>query len=83
MITKELWDKTPSGEEIYLYTLTNSKGAYVKVSSVGAGIVEVVVPDKDGVLADVVLGPFYRDHGLPRWLYRRWRSAHRPFLLPA
>lgn len=38
------------------YTLTNSKGASVVLSEIGAGIVSVIVPDKDGNLADVVLG---------------------------
>ena len=55
-LTKELWGKTPCGKEIYLYTLKNGSGAYVQLSSVGAGIVSVVVPDKDGNLADVALG---------------------------
>ena len=55
-IRKELWGKTACGKEIYLYTLTNEKGAYVQLSNVGAGIVSAVVPDKDGNLADVVLG---------------------------
>ena len=55
-IKKELWGKTPCGKEIFRYTLKNGKGAYVQLSNVGAGIVSVVVPDKDGVLADVVLG---------------------------
>ena len=55
-LTKELWGKTSCGKEIFLYTIKNSKGAYVQLSNVGAGIVSIVVPDKDGVLADVVLG---------------------------
>lgn len=55
-ISKEPWGRTPCGKEICLYTLTNSSGASVKLSSVGAGIVAVNVPDKDGVLGDVVLG---------------------------
>ena len=55
-IRKELWGKTPCGKEMFLYTLINGKGAYAQVSNVGAGIVSVVVPDRDGVLADVVLG---------------------------
>lgn len=42
--------------EIKQYTLTNSKGASVKLSSLGAAIVSIIVPDKDGNLADVVLG---------------------------
>jgi len=55
-IKKELWGKTGCGKEIFRYTITNSKGAYVQLSSVGAGIVAVFVPDKHGSLADVVLG---------------------------
>ena len=55
-INKELWGKTPCGKEIYRYTIKNESGAYVQLSSVGAGIVSVAVPDKDGKLADVVLG---------------------------
>ncbi len=42
--------------EIKQYILTNSKGASVKLSSLGAAIVSIVVPDRDGRLADVVLG---------------------------
>ena len=55
-LKKELWGKSACGKEIYLYTLKNESGAYVQLSSVGAGTVSVVVPDKDGVLADVALG---------------------------
>ena len=50
--------KSPKGE-IAMYTLTNASGAKVTLSSLGAGIVSVIVPDKDGNLADVVLG--YKD----------------------
>ena len=39
-----------------LYTLTNSKGASVTLSEIGAGIVSIMVPDRDGNLADVALG---------------------------
>ena len=55
-LIKELWGKTSCGKEIYLYTLKNTSGTYVQLSSVGAGIVSVVVPDKNGELADVCLG---------------------------
>ncbi len=55
-IKKELWGKSSCGKEIYLYTLTNGKGAYVQLSNIGAAIVSAVVPDKDGNMADVVLG---------------------------
>ncbi len=55
-ITSEVWGKTPGGKEIILYTLKNSSGASVQLCSVGAAIVSIVVPDKDGKLEDVVLG---------------------------
>lgn len=47
--------QSPKGE-ISLFTLTNASGASVTVSSLGAGIVAVMVPDRDGKLADVALG---------------------------
>lgn len=46
---------TPIGEATY-YTLTNSRGSSVTLSSLGAGIVAINVPDRDGNLADVVIG---------------------------
>lgn len=58
-IDKELYGKTSSGEEIYLYTITNGSGAVVRLSNIGAGIVSIIVPDKDGKMDDVVLG--YKD----------------------
>ena len=58
-ITKEIWGKTPCGKDILKYRMTNSSGAYVELSEIGAGIVSAVVPDKDGNMADVVLG--YKD----------------------
>lgn len=42
--------------DITLITLTNDCGAKVTLSSLGAAIVGVEVPDRNGVLADVVLG---------------------------
>ncbi|MCM1028720.1 MAG: galactose mutarotase [Pseudoflavonifractor sp.] len=47
---------TPDKGEITLVSLTNGSGATVTLSSVGAGIVSVVVPDKEGKLEDVALG---------------------------
>ena len=55
-IKKELWGTTECGKEIFKYTITNSKGASVVLGSVGAAIVSVNVPDKDGKLGDVVIG---------------------------
>ena len=55
-IRKELWGTAPDGKEIFLYTMKNAKGAVVRLCSIGAGIVSICVPDRDGKLADVVLG---------------------------
>lgn len=46
---------TPAGRATY-FTLTNDRGHSVVLSSLGAGIVAVNVPDRDGNLADVVIG---------------------------
>lgn len=42
--------------DITLFTITNAAGSSVELSSLGAGIVSIVVPDKMGNMADVVLG---------------------------
>ncbi len=55
-IDRKLWGKSSDGKEIFLYTMTNESGASVKLSSVGAGIVSIVVPDKNGKMDDVVIG---------------------------
>jgi aldose 1-epimerase len=47
---------TVNGELITLYTLKNSKGMEVGLTNFGARIVSVIVPDKDSVNRDVVLG---------------------------
>ena len=46
---------SPKGD-ITLYTLTNASGASVTLSTLGAGIVAISVPDRAGRMADVVLG---------------------------
>lgn len=43
-------------DSIKLYTLKNSKGMTVKVTNYGAIITQIVVPDRNGKMADVVLG---------------------------
>jgi aldose 1-epimerase len=49
------WAKT-HGNNIYLYTLTNSSGMQVTLSNIGAAIQSVLVPDKYGIVTDVALG---------------------------
>ena len=55
-IKKELWGTADCGKEIYKYTMTNASGASVVLGSIGAAIVGINVPDRDGKLADVVIG---------------------------
>ena len=55
-IKQEFWRKAPDGKDIIRYTMTNSKGASVQLGSVGAAIVSICVPDREGKLADVVIG---------------------------
>jgi aldose 1-epimerase len=44
------------GKNVELYTLTNTHGLFMKVATYGAILTELHVPDKNGKLADVVLG---------------------------
>ncbi len=55
MKTVKETQSTPIGQ-VTLFTLINTKGAQVKLSALGAGIVEIIVPDRDGNMADVVIG---------------------------
>ena len=54
-ISKTLWGEA-QGKEIFKYRLENGSGAFVELGSVGAAIVSINVPDREGRLADVVLG---------------------------
>lgn len=47
---------TYGGKDVLAYTLKNKNGAYVTILTYGGIINEICVPDKDGVLGDVVCG---------------------------
>jgi aldose 1-epimerase len=55
-VTKAPFGKTADGQEVELYTLTNSKGMTVKITDYGAIVTSVEVPDRDGKTANVNLG---------------------------
>lgn len=55
-VTKSSFGKTLDGQELTLYTLTNTKGMSVKVTDLGATLVSVMLQDKNEILRDVVLG---------------------------
>jgi len=55
-VAKSSYGQLADGTEVEQYTLTNAKGAVLKVITFGATITELDMPDKDGKLANVVLG---------------------------
>jgi aldose 1-epimerase len=46
----------PGGEDIYLFTLSNSKGTEVRITNYGATITAFIVLQKNGTRNDIVLG---------------------------
>ena len=55
IITKP-YGVTQKGEQVAMFTMTNKQGASVSVIELGAIITSIIVPDKNGCLADVTLG---------------------------
>jgi aldose 1-epimerase len=53
---KKPFGKTPDGQAIDKYVLTNKGGAEAAITNYGGAIVSIKVPDRNGKLADVVLG---------------------------
>lgn len=47
---------TLNGQEVWLYTFTNTQGAQVKITNYGGIITSWTTPDKHGQSADVVMG---------------------------
>jgi len=55
-VHQQEWGKTPDGTVVHLFTLTNRQGVVAKVTSFGAILTELRVPDRAGRPANVVLG---------------------------
>ena len=53
-IKVERFGETPDGSQVDLYTLTNENGVSASFTNLGGIWVSMMVPDKDGKLADVV-----------------------------
>src|SRR5713226_7918677 len=53
---KKAFGKTPDGQPVDLYVLTNKSGAEVSITNYGGAVVSIKVPDRNGKFADVVLG---------------------------
>lgn len=54
-LSKSSFGTTPDGE-VDLFSLKNNNGMEVKITNYGGIITSIIVPDKNGQLADVVLG---------------------------
>ncbi|MBE6728615.1 MAG: galactose mutarotase [Ruminococcaceae bacterium] len=55
-ITQQSLGKISTGEEIITYRLENGTGAYCNIVNYGGAITNIVVPDKNGKLDDVIIG---------------------------
>lgn len=56
MIEKSLFGKLSDGREVFLYSMKNDSGMRVSIINYGAIVRNLFVKDKNGVVADVVLG---------------------------
>lgn len=55
-ITSKFFGRTRKGEKVYAFELKNQSGSFVRILNRGGIIQALCVPDKNGVLTDVVLG---------------------------
>jgi len=55
-VVKSDFGKTTDGASVDLYTLTNKHGLIAKISTYGAILTELHVPDRQGKISNVVLG---------------------------
>jgi aldose 1-epimerase len=53
---KTAFGKTPDGQNVDLYTLTNKNGMQVAITNFGGTVVRIAVADRQGKMDDVVLG---------------------------
>ena len=54
--SKETFGKMADGIAVDLYTLTNANGLVAKITNYGGILTSLKVPDRNGNLADIVLG---------------------------
>ncbi|EPR09194.1 aldose epimerase family protein [Ruminiclostridium papyrosolvens] len=55
-ITKKNFAKMPNGTQVDIYTLKNSNNMSVDILNYGGTIVSILMPDKNGKIADIALG---------------------------
>jgi trehalose utilization protein/galactose mutarotase-like enzyme len=55
-IVKQYFGQTPDGQSVFLYVLRNINGMQAAITNYGGIVVSLKVPDRNGILEDVVLG---------------------------
>ena len=55
-IDKTVFGQLPDGQDVEIYTLTNTNGLRFRIMNYGAIVVSIEVPDRNGLLTDVALG---------------------------
>ncbi len=55
-VRSEVFGRTPNGQEVRIHTLRNRSGMQVRVMDLGATVTEILVPDRNGQLTNVLLG---------------------------
>lgn len=55
-IQRGVFGETAEGQEIHIYTLENERGLVARITSYGAILTHLYLPDRRGVMKDVVLG---------------------------
>jgi aldose 1-epimerase len=55
-VKEEAWGKTPQGQDVELFTLTNAHGMEARIITYGGILVSLKVPDRNGKLGDIVNG---------------------------
>ncbi len=63
-IEQQIFGQMPDGRAVDLYTLANNRGLEARIMSYGGTLVRLSAPDRNGAIADVILG--FDD--LPRYL---------------
>lgn len=53
---RENFRKMVDGKQVDLFTIKNTKGMVVRLTNYGAKILQILVPDRNGVIGDVVQG---------------------------
>src|ERR1700735_4347406 len=55
-IERAPWGETADHQKVDIYTLTNARGMSARINNYGAFLVSPHAPDRNGKMADVVLG---------------------------